>query len=73
MIEWFLLRNWFKGLLFQWSQFMLRIAVSMIARNIDFCDTHINFVRKLGENKTTDSNDDIGSMARVLGPSMSLW
>ena len=52
---------------------MLRIAVSMIARNIDFCDTHINFVRKLGENKTTDSNDDIGSKARVLGPSMSLW
>ena len=52
---------------------MLRIAVSVIARNIDFCDTLINFVRKLGQNETTDSNADIGSKARVLGPSMILW
>ena len=65
MIEWLLLNNLLKVLLFQWFQFMPCIVALMIVRNKNFYDILINLIRKLGEKETVvklgDSNGHAGS------------
>ena len=65
MIEWLLLNNLLKVLLFQWFQFMPCIVAQMIVRNKNFYDILINLIRKLGEKETVvklgDSNGHAGN------------
>ena len=60
MIEWLLLNNFLKVLLFQWFQFLPCIVAQMIVRNKNLYDILINLIRKLGEKETVvklgDSN-----------------